>query len=88
MWDNNGKGVIPIVLVGYNVDKRDTFLDTVPDEEVKKYCVKLTERTKNLGFEVKYYPTSLETGLNLQECFDYLGKICFKYLEMYKKTHR
>ena len=81
IWNNNGKGVIPLVIIGYNIDKRDQYPDAITDEMAIKYCAKLTEQTKENGFEVKYYPTSTKTGENIKESFQYLGKIYFQYLD-------
>lgn len=83
IFNHNGKGVIPLVVLGNKVDLRDSGAhpDSITDEIALRYCEKLTEQTKDHGFEVKYLQTSAKTGLNVGESFDMLGKVYFEYLE-------
>lgn len=83
---HNGKGVIPLVVLGNKVDLRDSgsHPDSITDEIALRYCDKLSEKTKPHGFEVKYLQTSAKTGLNVAESFDMLGKVYFEYLESKK----
>ena len=62
IWNHNGKGVIPLVILGNKVDLRDQHPDSITDEMANRYCSKLTEQTKANGFEVRYLQTSAKTG--------------------------
>ncbi|MFW9997854.1 MAG: GTP-binding protein [Candidatus Odinarchaeota archaeon] len=86
IWKNNGKGQIPLVILGNKVDLRAQFPNHVTDEQAKEYCEKLTEQTQSEGFEVQYLPTSAKTGLNVPESFDSLGKGYFQFVEKGKKS--
>lgn len=85
IWNHNGKGVIPLVILGNKVDLRDQHPDSITDEMAQRYCAKLTDQTKENGFEVRYLQTSAKTGLNVAESFDMLGKVYFEYLDKNKK---
>ncbi|MHA1449172.1 MAG: Rab family GTPase [Candidatus Hodarchaeales archaeon] len=86
LWKNNGKGVIPLVILGNKVDLRDQFPNHVTDEQALSYCEKLSEKTRSEGFEIQYLPTSAKTGLNVAESFDKLGTVYFQFVEKGKKS--
>ncbi|MHA2295479.1 MAG: GTP-binding protein [Candidatus Hodarchaeales archaeon] len=85
IWKNNGKGSIPIVLLGNKVDLRDQFPNHVTDEQAMTYAERLSEKTRSEGFEVNYLPTSAKTGLNVPDSFDALGKVYFQFVEKGKR---
>lgn len=84
IWNNNGKGIIPIVVLGNKVDLRDQYPDNISNEVAKRYCAKLTEQTKSHGFDIQFMETSAKNGLNVGEAFDKLGKVYFDYIEQQK----
>ena len=51
-----------------------------------RYCVKLSEQTKQYGFEIKYLETSAKTGLNVKEAFESLARVYLNYVEHEKKV--
>jgi small GTP-binding protein len=77
-WQNNGRGIIPLVILGNKVDLRCKFSGSVTPEEGQRYCKKLSEKTIPHGFEVKYLETSAKTAQNICEAFDFLGKTLLK----------
>ncbi|MHA2364982.1 MAG: GTP-binding protein [Candidatus Hodarchaeales archaeon] len=85
IWNHNGKGVIPIVLLGNKVDLRDQYPDSISNEVAERYCAKLSEQTQPHGFDIRFLETSAKTGLNVAEAFDVLGQVYFEYLEKQKK---
>ena len=80
-WKNNGKGVIPVVILANKVDLRDQFPNSVSTEEGQEYCAKLSEQTMPHGFETRYLETSAKTGQNVPEAFATLGEVYFKFVE-------
>ena len=80
-WKNNGKGIIPVVILGNKVDLRDQFPNSISPEQGQEFCEKLSEQTNPHGFETKYLETSAKTGLNIQEAFHALGEVYFKFVE-------
>jgi small GTP-binding protein len=86
IFENSGKGVIPIVLVGNKVDLRDSAvtLDSptfVYDTQALEFCDKLSKRTLEFGFPVRYFPLSAKSGINVSEVLDFLGNV---YLDQIK----
>lgn len=80
-WKNNGKGVIPVVILANKVDLRDQFPNSVAKEEGQEFCEKLSEQTAPHGFETSYLETSAKTGQNVSEAFGKLGEVYFKFVE-------
>ncbi|MFW9995007.1 MAG: GTP-binding protein [Candidatus Odinarchaeota archaeon] len=69
IWKHNGKGVIPIVILGNKHDLRPDIVHCIDEEEAQKYCEELSKKTKGKGFDIKYLNTSAKTGLNVTEAF-------------------
>lgn len=85
IWNHNGKGVIPLIIMGNKIDLRDQHPDSITDEMAQRYCAKLTEQTKANGFEVRYMQSCAITGLNALESLEMLGRVYFEYLDKNKK---
>ncbi len=84
LWKNNGKGVIPIVILGNKADLKDQFPHHITTEQALEYCEKLSEETRPYGFEVKFLETSAKTGKNVQEAFNLLGRVYFQFVDQQK----
>lgn len=70
-FQHNGRGKIPIVILGNKVDLRGPTTKYVQTEEGHAYAETLKEY---LSIPVYYFDTSAKTGLNVKEAFDFLGK--------------
>lgn len=81
IFKHNGKGMIPIVLLGNKVDLRDQFPNHISDGQAEEFAEKLSKKTMESGFPVKYMPTSAKTGLNVSAAFDMLGSVYLDYVE-------
>ncbi|MFW9996909.1 MAG: GTP-binding protein [Candidatus Odinarchaeota archaeon] len=81
IWKHNGKGIIPIVILGNKYDLRDQSADCVDAEEALEYVKNLSEKTKKRGFEIRFLNTSAKTGLNVPEAFQALGEVYFNFIE-------
>lgn len=87
IWNFNGFGrPIPIIILGNKVDLRDQYPESISNEIVQRYCVKLSEQTKQYGFEIKYLETSAKTGLNVKEAFESLARVYLDYVAREKKV--
>ena len=84
LWNHNGKGIIPIVVLGNKTDLRDQFPESISIDTAQKYCAKLSEQTKPHGFAVQYMEASATTNLNVTEAFDLVGQHYFEYLDKLK----
>jgi len=78
IWKHNGKGVIPIVLLGNKFDLADQVDDPVEEAEAIKFAKKLTEKTKDKGFTVRHLNTSAKSGLNVPDAFEAIGEVYFE----------
>ena len=77
LWTNSGRGVIPFVLLG---NKQDLgYDDLITRDMVEQYANAISNKTEiRYGFRVKYFETSVITGLNINEAFDFLGRLIIK----------
>jgi small GTP-binding protein len=81
LWKSNGKGPVPIVLLGNKADLRGQSGDEISNEQALAYAEKLSEETQATGFEIHYLETSAKTGQNVDDAFQLLGKNILKYVE-------
>ncbi len=80
LWKNNGKGPVPLVILGNKADLRGQSPEEVPNEQALAYAEKITKKTKALGFTVIYMETSAKSGLNVDEAFEQLGKSILNFV--------
>jgi small GTP-binding protein len=80
LWKHNGKGRIPLVLLGNKIDLRDSIQPSIHivhgealAREFSKFCVKD-------GFKVPYIETSAKTGENVEQAFRILGEAIVDYI--------
>lgn len=71
LWRNNGRGIIPIIILGNKSDLRDKH--SVPVEQAQKYINAISQKTRPHGFQVHYLDTSAKTGQNVGEAFTKIG---------------
>jgi len=71
LWRNNGRGVIPITILGNKADIRDR--NSVSAQEAQRYADAISANTQAKGFNVVYMDTSAKEGLNVENSFDTLG---------------
>lgn len=88
IWNHNGKGAIPLVIIGNKIDLRNTgnYPDSISDKMAIKYCNTLSEQTEDQGFDIFYYPFSTLINEDANEILEYLGRVYFDYLDHNKKT--
>ncbi|MFX1537586.1 MAG: GTP-binding protein [Promethearchaeota archaeon] len=84
-FNQNGRGVQPLVLLGNKSDLRDTVIDPVSFEEGQALAVSLSQETSGLGFSIAYFETSVLTGQNISEAFQFIGKSFLSFNEFRKK---
>ena len=72
LWQNCGRGVVPLVLLGNKADLRTK--KSVTEKESIQYAKIITESIKNRGFKVDYMNTSAKTGLNVKEAFNLIAE--------------
>ncbi|MFX0116532.1 MAG: GTP-binding protein [Candidatus Hodarchaeota archaeon] len=81
LWKSNGKGPIPLVILGNKSDLRGHSPDEISNEQALEFAETLSEETRSTGFETPYLETSAKTGQNVNEAFQMLGNSILKYVE-------
>ncbi|MFX0201416.1 MAG: GTP-binding protein [Candidatus Hodarchaeota archaeon] len=80
VWENNGKGKIPLVLLGNKVDLRDQVPISTRPEQGEKFARELSRITSNGGFSIPYYETSAKSGKNVDQAFLALGEAVANFI--------
>ncbi|MHA2367423.1 MAG: GTP-binding protein [Candidatus Hodarchaeales archaeon] len=80
LWKSNGKGPVPIVLLGNKSDLRGRGADEISNDQAIAYADKVSEETRAAGFEVSYMETSAKSGQNVDQAFEMLGKSILEYV--------
>ncbi|MHA2247925.1 MAG: Rab family GTPase [Candidatus Hodarchaeales archaeon] len=75
IWKNNGHGIIPVVILGNKDDLRDEVSYSITNKEAVEYASTISEKTRNKGFDVKYFSTSAKSGKNVEKAFKKIGKM-------------
>jgi small GTP-binding protein len=66
LWDNNGRGKIPVLLIGNKIDLRESLEDSISPEDGKKIQ---SEIESIVDFKVPFLETSAKTGENVEKAF-------------------
>lgn len=77
VWANNGKGRVPIVIVGATNHVRKKGDINVSDEEARVFTHELSERHKAY---IKYIRVDLRKGRNVDRTLESLGKMYLDYI--------
>jgi len=82
-WKNNGKGRIPIVILGNKIDLRPHQPEhlQVTNKQGLALSNELTKMTYQHGFNVNFLETSALTGKNVDEAFRLLGKNILSFIK-------
>ena len=75
LWENNGAGIIPVVLLGNKSDLDD---HVISKKAANEFATRLSEQTIDFGFNVPYTTTSALLGENVDEAFFTLGRSIIK----------
>ncbi|MHA1996421.1 MAG: GTP-binding protein [Candidatus Hodarchaeales archaeon] len=67
VWEHNGRGTIPITIVGTKTDLRQITKDAVSTKEGEEFATKMSQQSIPEGIEVHYCETSIFTWDNEEE---------------------
>jgi small GTP-binding protein len=85
-WKLNGRGPVPIIILGNKADLRDEGMMGVSDAKARKFALTLSRVAKEYrGFDIHYLPTSAKTGLNISLAFELLGEAVMDFFESTKR---
>ena len=80
IWKHNGKGKIPLVILGNKIDLRHESEDYISKERGLELALKYNEQTIPYGFEVMFREHSIkDEKLDLGAIFQYLGTCYLKF---------
>lgn len=80
IWKNNGKGKIPLVLLGNKIDLRDSVQPSIHPVHGEALATEFSKLCSKAGFEVPYIETSAKTGENVDHAFRILGEAIVDYI--------
>ncbi|MFQ5977881.1 MAG: GTP-binding protein [Candidatus Heimdallarchaeota archaeon] len=81
LWNNSGKGKVPLIILGNKLDLRDGCPEGVPPEVGEALAKAASEDYSDNGISVSYLETSAKTGLNVDRAFFLLGKKILTFIE-------
>ncbi len=85
VWRNNGRGPVPMVILGNKTDLRQEGLPGVSDEKAQRFALTLSKiAKKHRGFNIYYLPTSAKTGFNINLAFELLGEAILDFFDAIK----
>jgi GTPase SAR1 family protein len=85
-WKNNGRGPLPLIILGNKVDLREKGPHHVSDEKASQFATMLSNVAKKYrGFDIHYLPTSAKTGLNINLAFELLGEAILNFFTSTKQ---
>ncbi len=85
VWRNNGRGPVPMVILGNKTDLRQEGLPSVSDEKAQRFALTLSKiAKKHRGFNIDYLPTSAKTGFNINLAFELLGEAILDFFASMK----
>ncbi len=82
LWRSNGRGCVPVVLVGNKTDLRTDSEDSITTEYGQKYAQDVSNVTSQYGFKVPYMETSAKTGDFVEQAFHTLGANILSFLNV------
>jgi len=81
IWENNGKGVIPLVIFGINTENRDQSPNSVTKEEGMKMASRISKKAKKEGYEIPYYEISTKVRKDIETGLEFLARAYLTVLD-------
>ncbi|MFQ5979632.1 MAG: Rab family GTPase [Candidatus Heimdallarchaeota archaeon] len=80
LWKHNGKGEIPVVILGNKVDLRGGMTTSVNSSEGRALAHELSESAQS-DIKIPYLETSAKTGKNVEQAFYLLTEEIAAFIE-------
>ncbi len=81
LWKHNGKGRVPIALLGNKLDLRESVDFTVTLEEAQNLADELADPRQAMLFKIPCFETSARTGENVDQAFTMLAEEILGYVQ-------
>lgn len=86
LWRNNGRGPVPLIVLGNKADLCSAGLACVSREKVRAFVSRLSQISEQYrGFKIYYLETSAKSGQNIERAFELLGESIIDFLASIKK---
>lgn len=86
LWTNNGRGRVPIVVVGNKIDLRGKVDNTISPHQGWSFTENLSDLTEPDGFSCHFIETSAMTGANIPQAFSLLGTNILRFIETHQRA--
>ncbi len=85
LWRNNGRGPVPLIVLGNKTDLCAAGLSCVSKEKVQAFVSRLSQISKQYrGFKIYFLSTSAKTGQNIDQAFELLGDSIVDFMSSVK----
>ncbi|MFX0084388.1 MAG: hypothetical protein ACFFAU_01840 [Candidatus Hodarchaeota archaeon] len=86
VWENNGRGLIPLTIVASKIDLREDTIDSISSKKGKELAGKFTKHSLTEGFKINYRESSIyDKKMDVGEIFQELGQSYIDFITLKQK---
>ncbi|MFX1505641.1 MAG: Rab family GTPase [Promethearchaeota archaeon] len=81
LWRNNGRGPVPLIVLGNKKDLCSVGMPCVSESKARAFVSRLSQVSKRYrGFKIYFLQTSAKSGENIDKAFELLGESIIDFL--------
>ncbi|MFX0122180.1 MAG: Rab family GTPase [Candidatus Hodarchaeota archaeon] len=81
LWRNNGRGPVPLIVLGNKTDLCSVGMPCVSELKARAFVSRLSQISERYrGFKIYFLQTSAKTGKNVDKAFELLGEAIIDFL--------
>ena len=81
LWRNNGRGPVPLIVLGNKTDLCSVGMPCVSELKARAFVSRLSQISERYrGFKIHFLQTSAKTGKNIDKAFELLGEAIIDFL--------
>ncbi len=81
LWRNNGRGPVPLIVLGNKTDLCSVGMPCVSESKARAFVSRLSQISERYrGFKIYFLQTSAKTGKNIDKAFELLGEAIIDFL--------
>jgi small GTP-binding protein len=85
LWRNNGRGPVPLIVLGNKTDLCSVGMPCVSESKARAFVSRLSQVSERYrGFKIYFLQTSAKTGTNIGKAFELLGESIIDFLASVK----
>lgn len=86
LWRNNGRGPVPLIVLGNKTDLCKDGQSCVSEEKALAFVTRLSQISERYrGFKIYFLQTSAKSGQNIEQAFELLGDSIIDFLSSVKR---